>query len=318
MTYLVTGGKGLVGSRVVRDLVREGERVVVYDIDPTNLSLQQLLEREDFVENVKIVQGDVTDLSYLLRVLDDEGVDKVIHTVSLLTSESNRDPVKAIRVNCEGTVCVFEAAKTLGLSKVVWASSNAAFGPHNMYCQEYVPNDAPHYPQDIYGATKAFNEVAASYYHDRHKVDITGIRYMYVYGAGQGQGFFGPIIRELIVNPAIGKPGRVPYGDALIGWSYVDDSARATVMASKKMSMKTKTFSMMGDVRSVHDVADYVKQLLPDSEITVLPGTFRSSPVKFDTSAIENEIGYTPNWSMERGVKKTINTVRMEHGFDPV
>ena len=34
MTYLVTGGTGLVGSRIVRDLVREGQRVVVYDWHP--------------------------------------------------------------------------------------------------------------------------------------------------------------------------------------------------------------------------------------------------------------------------------------------
>ena len=100
MAYLVTGGNGLVGSRVVRDLVRERERAVVYDINPINSSLQRLLGREDLVENIKSVQGDVTDLSYLLRVLEDEGIDKIVHTASLLTSDSNTNPLKAIKVNC--------------------------------------------------------------------------------------------------------------------------------------------------------------------------------------------------------------------------
>ena len=41
----------------------------------------------------------------------------------LLTLESNANPPLALKVNCEGTLCVFEAARILGLKKVVWSSS---------------------------------------------------------------------------------------------------------------------------------------------------------------------------------------------------
>ena len=138
---------------------------------------------------------------------------------------------------------------------------------------------------------------------------------MHVYGGEQRRGFFATIVQELIVNPALGKPGRVPHGDAVVGWSYVDDPARATVMASKVPMTKTKSYSIMGDVRSVKEVADYVGEIVPDADITTLPGTFTGDPVKFDTSLIEEEIGYRPQWSMERGIKETINTIRKEHGL---
>ena len=318
MAYLVTGGTGLIGSRIVRDLVRDGEDVVAYDWLPTMASLERILTEDEVGGKVRIIQGDVTDMRHLSRIIEENNVETVIHTASLLTVESNADPMMAVKVNCEGTVCVFEVAKTLGLKKVVWSSSNSAFGPPDRYHEEYISNDAPHYPQDVYGATKSFNEAVADYYSNHYGVDITGVRYMYVYGGGQQRGFFGPIVRELILNPALGRPGKVPYGDAVISCSYVDDPARATVMASKVPRTKTGSFSTMGDVRSVEEVARYVRKIVPGADITVLPGSIGSSPVKFDTRPIEDEIGYFPQWSMERGVRETINTVRTEHGLSPI
>jgi len=318
MTYLVTGGTGLIGSRIVRDLVLEGEQVVVYDWLPDRSSLERLMNEEEIENMIKIVQGEITDLPHLFRTITENNVEKIIHTASLLILDSNANPYLAVKVNCEGTICVFEAARILGLKKVVWSSSNACFGPPEKYPEEYIPNDAPHYPQNVYAATKSFNEVVAAYYFNQYGVDITGIRYMHVYGVGVRRGFFATILQELILNPALEKPGRVPHGDAVIGWSYVDDPARATVMASKVPRTKTRSYSIMGDVHSVSEAADYVKKILPSADITVLPGTFTGDPVKFDTKLIEEEIGYRPQWSMERGIKETINMTRKDHGLPPI
>ena len=203
------------------------------------------------------------------------------------------------------------------MKKVVWASSNACFGPPEKYPEEYIPNDAPHYPQDVYGATKSFNEVVAAYYFDHYGVDITGIRYEHVYGVGQRRGVFAAMVRELIFNPALGKPGKVHYGESILGWTYVDDAAKATVLVSKVPRTKTRAFSLTGDVHSVKEAADYVTELLPGAEITLLPGTLAHS-VKFDTRLIEEEIGYRPQWSLEQGIKETINMVRRSHGLTPI
>ena len=318
MRYLVTGGTGLIGSCIVRDLVREGEHVVVYDLHPDRSFLERLMSEDEIESMVKIVRGDVTDPPLLFRTILENKVEKIIHTASLLVLESNSNPYLAVKINCQGTICVFEAARTLGLKKVVYASSNSCFGPAEKYPQEYIPNDAPYYPQNVYGATKAFNEVVAAYYFNHYGVDIAGIRYMHVYGPGVRRGFFGTILQELITKPALGKPGRIPHGDAVIGWSYMDDPARATVMVSKVLKTKTRSYSIMGDVRSVKEAADYVRKILPDADITVLPGTFTGDPVRFDTRLIEEEIGYRPQWSMERGIKEAINLTRKEHGLPPI
>ena len=175
MRYLVTGGTGLIGSRVVRDLVRDGERVVVYDWLPNRSSLARVMSEEEIDGAVTIVQGDVADSTHLFRTIQENGVERIIHLASLLMIESNADPRLALKVNCEGTICVFEAARVLGQQKVVWASSNAIFGPPDMYPGGRIPNEAPYYPRNVYSATKAFNEVAAAYYFGEYGVDITGI-----------------------------------------------------------------------------------------------------------------------------------------------
>lgn len=318
MTYLVTGGTGLIGSRIVRDLVREGERVVVYDWLPNRSALAGALSEQEIDDKVTIVPGDVTDAPGLIRTIKENNVEKIIHTASLLVLDSNSNPLRALKINSEGTICVFEAARILGLKKVVWSSSNSVFGPPEMYPEEYIPNNAPQHPQNIYAATKSFNETVAAYYVNQYDLDITGIRYMHVYGGETRRGFIATIIQQLVLNPALGKPGRVPHSDAIIGWSYVDDPARASVMASKVTRPKTRSYSIMGDVHSVREVADYVQQVLPDADLTLLPGGFTGDPVKLDTSHIEEEIGYRPDWSMERGIKETINMVRKQNGMPPV
>ena len=68
MTYLVTGGTGLIGSRIVRDLVRGGDKVVIYDFLPARNALELLMSEEEISE-VKIVQGEITDAPHLLVVL---------------------------------------------------------------------------------------------------------------------------------------------------------------------------------------------------------------------------------------------------------
>jgi len=323
MTYLVTGGTGFIGSRIVRDLVREGEQVVVYDWFPDRSALERLLSEEEIGSKVKIVHGDVTNFSQLIRTLQENSVEKIIHMAALLLLDVNANPLLGVKVNCEGTVGIFEAARFLGLKKVVWASSGSVFGPAEKYPQEYIPNDAPHYPQNIYGAAKSFSEIVAAYYSDKYGLDITALRFVMVYGAGQARGRTAAIIQQLVCNPAMGKSGKIPAaGDNVLGWTYVDDAARATLLASKVARTKTKAFSVMGEIHTLQEIADYISELLPDADITLLPLERSASHTimtcKYETRLIEEELGYRSQWSMKQGMKETVNTVRREHGLPAV
>jgi nucleoside-diphosphate-sugar epimerase len=323
MTYLVTGGTGFIGSRVVRDLVRSGENVVVLDWFPERIALERLLSQEEIEGKVKIVKGDVSDYAHLTRIIKQYNVEKIVHTAALLLHDVNANPLLAVKVNCEGTVAVFEAARLLGMKKVVWISSGSVFGPPENYTQEYIPNDALHNPQNLYGETKSLDEKFAAYYSDNYGLDITAIRLVLVYGAWQTHGRTAAIIQQMVINPALGKPGRVPAaGDNVLGWTYVEDAVRAIILACKAEKTKTRSFSVRGNIHSVKEIADYVKELIPEANIALLPLEKSKSHLimtcKYDMTRIEEELGFRLEWTMKAGIKDTINLVRREKGLSPV
>jgi len=323
MKYMVTGGAGFIGSRIVRELVRSGDQVVVYDWFPVKDNLKRCLSEDELAGKVKVVQGDVADFTTLQRALRDNNVESVIHMAGMLIHEVNANPPLAVKTNIEGTVNVFEAARVLGLKKVVWASSGSVFGPAEMYPQEYIPVDAPHFPQNIYGATKSFDELMMNYYVKTYKLDITAVRYVMVYGVGQTHGRTAGIMQELVYNPAVGKPGKVPAaGWNVLGWTYVEDAARATVLAAKSTPVKTRAYSIMGAIHSVQEIADYVKTLLPEADITLLnlerSVSHTGVTCKYDTKYTEEELGFRPAWNMQAGIRDAINILRREHGLPAV
>jgi nucleoside-diphosphate-sugar epimerase len=321
MNYMVTGGAGFIGSRIVRNLLKEGDRVVVYDWVPQRSNLERTLGQD--IAKIKIVQGDVTDFSRMVRTLKENNVDKIIHMAGLLIHDVNADPLSGVKVNIEGTLGVFEAARFLGIQKVVWASSGSVFGPAEMYSQEYIPIDAPHFPQNLYGATKSFDELAMNYYHKTYKMDITAIRYVMVYGVGQTNGRTAGIMQQLVYNPAIGKPGKVPAaGWNVLGWTYVEDAARVTTLISKAVQPRYNAYSIMGAIHSVQEIADYVKELIPEADITLLPlersVSHTGVTCKYDTGPTREDFGFQSQWTMKQGIKETINDVRKEHGLPAV
>jgi nucleoside-diphosphate-sugar epimerase len=323
MTYLISGGTGFIGSRVTRDLVREGESVVVYDWAPESSMLERLLTKNEINDKVRVVRGDVTDFAHLASTIKKYNIEKIVHLAALLLHDVNANPLSGVKVNCEGTVAVFEAARLLGLKKVVWASSGSVFGPPEAYSQEYIPNDAPHYPQNLYGGTKSLDEQFAAYYAGKYGLDIEAIRLVLVYGAWQSRGRTAALIREMVANPVLGLPGKVPAArDNILGWTYVDDAARAIVMACKADRTMTRSFSVRGMIHSIGEIIDYVTELIPDARISVLSLEKSQSHLimtcKYDMTSIEEELGFRLQWTMKQGIKETINMIRRESGLPAV
>ena len=115
------------------------------------------------------------------------------------------------------------------------------------------------------------DEQFANYYADKYGLDIGALRLVLVYGAWQSRGRTAAIIREMLANPALGKAGKVPAArDNVLGWTYVDDAARAIALLAGSPRTKTRTYSIRGDIHSVGEMADYVQQLIPDARVTFL------------------------------------------------
>ena len=172
---LVTGALGCIGSWVVRNLVREGTPVFAFDLaaDPHRL---RLLMNEKELEQARIIQGDITDLEGLIGAMATHNITDIIHLAALQVPACKADPPLGARVNVVGTVNVFEAARHLGLSRVVYASSVAAYGPSEEYERSLLTHDDPLKPRTLYGTYKQANETTARVYWWDHGLSSIGLR----------------------------------------------------------------------------------------------------------------------------------------------
>lgn len=325
MTYLVTGGTGLVGAYVSRDLARKGEPVVSFDIGANHALLQAIMSPEELAK-VTVVRGDITDWPELLRTLQQHRVDTIVHLASLLRAGANANPPLAFKVMCQGTNNVFEGAALLGIRKVVWASSGSVFGPRSVGPDGVVHNDALLDPQEPYGACKALNEAMARHYIERYGLDLIAMRFSLVYGYGRGMSGAGTgatYMTELVEKPALGQgPCVVPTGDAIMDWLYVEDAARAVLLAAATEKPRSKAFIIHGFRHPLRDAFECVRKLLPDVAMTLEPGTrsgFSASagPIVDGTPATE-ELGFTAETDIDEGMKRNINLLRREAGLPQV
>ena len=164
--FLVTGALGCVGAWTVRALVREGTPVIGFDLGTSTRRLDQILEPNE-LERVTLVNGDVTDLGALERVLEEHAITNVIHLAALQIPFCRADPPRGAAVNVLGTVNVFEAVARRGLTDrpVVYAGSIGMFAPTDVDAATgRLEESAVPHPGNHYGVYKQANEGTARIY----------------------------------------------------------------------------------------------------------------------------------------------------------
>src|SRR5438094_663850 len=121
-------------SWVVRGLLADGERPVVYDLgdDPWRM---RMIAGDDVASRVTLVRGDIADRDALIGVVREHGIRTIIHLAAWQVPLCRQDPAKGALVNVVGTANVFEAARALPgqVERVVYVSSAAVFGPPSLY-----------------------------------------------------------------------------------------------------------------------------------------------------------------------------------------
>ncbi|MGD0328857.1 MAG: NAD(P)-dependent oxidoreductase [Nitrososphaeria archaeon] len=128
----------------------------------------------------EVISADIADLNSVTEAMN--GVEAVVHLAA--DSKSNAPWDFILNLNIIGTYNVFEAARKVGVKKVVYASSNHACGL-SVKELDLVGPDAPIRPDSLYGVSKVFGEALGRYYSDNFNLSVICLRIGYCLGPGR-------------------------------------------------------------------------------------------------------------------------------------
>ncbi len=155
-------------------------------------------------DDVVDVEGDVRDAELVAKVLADNEVDTVYHLAAqAIVGEANASPVPTFESNIEGTWTVLEACRVAGVERVVVASSDKAYGPHDQLPYAEGASLQPIYPYDVSKA--ATDLIARSYWHT-FGLPVAVTRFANLYGGGDQN--FSRLIPETVSAVLDGRAAR--------------------------------------------------------------------------------------------------------------
>ncbi len=230
----VTGGAGYIGSHTCKLLAHSGYEPVCYD----NLSTGHA----DFVKWGPFEHGDLLDCDKLKKALKSYAPVAVIHFAACsYVGESVTEPFKYYKNNVGGTLCLLEAMRENGQSRMVFSSSCAIYGIPET---DSITESCPQMPISPYGQTKLIIERILSDLAARGEIRSMALRYFNAAGAdpecevGERHDPETHLIPLAIRSAADQAPLKIfgtdfptPDGTAIRDYIHVEDLARAHLLA---------------------------------------------------------------------------------------
>lgn len=322
---LVTGAHGFVASHLVKALIERGDEVRVLDRpDPRTADVggtrSSALDLLGIRGEVELAEADLRDADGVGAAV--AGCDSVFHLAAqTIVGVARESPVETFEVNVRGAWNVFEACREQGAERVVFASSDKAYGasPELPYREDFPLRAA--YPYD---ASKAAADIVARSYARAYGVPLAVTRFANIYGGGDLN--FSRLIPETTVAvidgraPAIRSDGS-PERDFL----HVDDAVSAYLAIAEALDSgeaRGEAFNAGGErPHSVREVVDliaaaagtgiepeYLGAGTPDGEI---------DRQYVDSTKLRELTGWSPRVELEDGLAGTLDWYRSHPSARP-
>jgi nucleoside-diphosphate-sugar epimerase len=301
-TYFITGAYGCIGSWIVKALVERGDVPTVFDRSDDPRRLRAIMSSDELAK-VRFALGDITDGEVVKRALADSQATRVIHLAGVQVPVCKADPVGGALVNVVGTLNVFEAARTIGVRSVVYASSAAVYGL-NDDDDAVLDESAACEPSTHYGVFKRANEGNARVYFLDHGIRSVGLRPLTVYGVNRDSGLTSDPTKAMKAA-VLGRPFHVRFGGAT-DFQYVADTAAAFIACADKAPDGAQVFNLHGETVTVQRIADLINELVNGDSITFGGPPIPIAPAMDDT-AIRRFLGDLPSTPLEIGVRETMD-----------
>jgi CDP-glucose 4,6-dehydratase len=308
-TVLVTGGHGFMGSWLARGLLDGGARVLVLGrkgSSPSGFALPGLADR------CETVGAGLLDADSLQRVLVDEGVGAVFHLAAVtVVSEAARSPREAYEVNVRGTWALLDACRAAGeqVERVVVASTDRVYG-----AGEGLPYREGHglKPRHPYDASKACADIVARSYALSFDMPVAVLRLANVFGGGDPHE--SRLVPGTVEALLLGRPPEIrSNGEMMRDFLYVEDAVAAYLAVAGSLDQaELRGRAWNAGLGKPVTVLEVVRRLIEISGVEVEPDVrgvgFPPGEVPYqwlDCSALTHELGWHPEWDLERGLEAT-------------
>jgi CDP-glucose 4,6-dehydratase len=317
---LVTGARGFAASWLAKALLEEGAEVTSIDRDgasPTGLELQGI------AGEVNDVVADLRDYDAVLELLRSDRIDSVFHLAAQpIVGDANASPLPTFETNIGGTWVLLEACRAAGVERVVVASSDKAYGPHD---QLPYTEDAALQPIFPYDVSKAATDLIARSYWHTYRLPVAVTRFANLFGGGERN--FSRIIPETVTavldgrRPVIRSDGS-PERDFL----YVEDAARAYLALAAALEtgqVAGEAFNAgWGRPHPVRQVIDLICELGPNDVEPDYQG-MGNPPGEIDrqyldSTKIRERIGWEPAVDLREGLSRTLEWYASHPDVRPV
>jgi len=303
-TILVTGGAGYIGSHVVKELLRQGHKPIIFD----NLQTGHRKTTKDAL----FIEGDLSDQKKLKETFQAYQIDTVIHfAADSLVGESVQNPLKYFNNNVKNSLNLIEIMEEFKVKKIVFSSSAAVYGEPK---EIPITEEHPCAPTNPYGETKWIFEKVLQAYHDSKKLNFISLRYFNAAGADP-EGGLGedhsqethliPLVIRAALDgtsvPVYGTDYNTPDGTCIRDYIHVTDLANAHILALRKLE-KEKMSGIYnlgnGNGYSVREVIETVKKVTGRKVAAVNSPRRPGDPARLVASSdkIKKELGWIPKY----------------------
>ena len=296
---LITGGAGNL-ARVVAEALCQDYQVVLFDrVTPGQAQIP-------WETDLPFVLGDLTDLGDCMRAIAHAKADAIIH-LGALAGPTELWPGRmrqylpedeTMRVNTMGTFYIMDAARRLGVQKVLFASTYYVLGLGNRisgkpFVVEYLPIDEehPNRPESTYGLSKLLGEEILKAFTRAYGIQTIAFRLMGITFPHRDVGWFQPnLVPEATPNHVGGPIGTT--------YQYVDarDVAQACRLALVAQGLDPfEVFYLATDTMLAEDTRVVVERLFPD--LREMAANLKGKEGMISIAKAQRKLGYEPQYS---------------------
>ena len=305
---LVTGATGLLGSALVKELIREKADVVCLLRDWVP---ESEMFRNETVNDVTIVSGAITSQSLVERILGEYESETVFHLAAqTIVGVANNNPISTYESNIKGTWTVLESCRrSPAVKSIIVASSDKAYGSQKLPYTEDMPLMGTH-PYDI---SKVCTDLIAQSYARTYKLPVSITRCGNFYGPGDlnWNRIVPGTIRSILKNK---RPVIRSDGTTIRDYLYIEDAVSGYIQIAKRLEQNKNFF--IGEAFNLSTetpitTLELVNKILSlmDSELEPIILNRSSHEIKeqwLSAKKAHSLLNWYPEYSLEEGLKKSV------------